>query len=49
MSKAKPDVIFGYFGDARQADAELTQTYRPLPKEVLAKLRIGRAAVYPLR
>jgi hypothetical protein len=44
VSKTKPNVIFGYFGDARKPGWVLTPLPYPLKPEVLEKLRVGYTA-----
>lgn len=44
VSKAKPNVVFGYFGDARKPGWVLHRTSYPLNIDVLEKLRIGHFA-----
>ena len=44
VSKTKPNVIFGYFGDARKPGWVLTPMPYPLKPEVLEKLRVGYSA-----
>lgn len=47
VNKTKPNVVFGYFGDARRPGWVLHRTSYPLNMDVLEKLRIGHAAGGP--
>lgn len=42
LNKTRGDVIYPYFGDARNAGPVVTKYPRPLPRDALEKLQIGQ-------